>query len=124
LVLRGMLVAALFGYILHVMTLSAGAQIVPVIDPDVRGRVDVGRARALVELQVGEAAVPEQRAEAIARAQEAVMSRLPRTHATLVRRYTSIPMLTLEIDATALRALETMTEIVAAVKLDRAMKPQ
>ena len=103
-VLRGTLVAALFGYILHVMTLGAGAQILPVIDPDVRGRVDIGGARALVELQVGEAAVPEQRAEAIAQAQEAVMSRLPRTHATLVRRYTSIPMRALEIDATALRA--------------------
>jgi hypothetical protein len=106
------------------MTLGAGAQTTPMIDPDVRGRVDVGRARVLVELQVGEAPAPEQRAEAIAQAQEAVMSRLPWTHATLVRRYTSIPMLALEIDATALRALETMTDIVAAVKLDRAMKPQ
>ena len=76
------------------------------------------------KLQVGEAAVPEQRAEAIAQAQEAVMSRLPRTHTMLVRRYTSISMLALEIDATALRALEAMTDVAAAAKLDRAMKPQ
>ena len=96
-----MLVTALVGYILHVMTL--GAQTTPAIDPDVRGQVDVGRARVLVELQVGEAPAPE---EAIAQAQEAIMSRLPRTHATLVRRYTSIPMRALEIDATALRGLD------------------
>jgi hypothetical protein len=124
LVLRGMLVAALVGTMLHVMTLGAAAQAAPVIDPEVRGRVALGRARVLVELQVSEAPSPEQRADAIAQAQETVMSRLPQAHATLVHRYTFIPMLALEIDATALRALETMTDIVAAVKLDRPMKPQ
>jgi hypothetical protein len=30
----------------------------------------------------------------------------------------------LEIDAIALRALETMPDVVAAVKLDRSLKPQ
>jgi len=49
---------------------------------------------------------------------------LPPSHATLVRRYLSIPLLALEIDATALRALETMPDIVAAVKPDRAVRPQ
>ena len=34
------------------------------------------------------------------------------------------PMLALEIDAIALRALETMPDVVAAVKLDRSLKPQ
>ena len=119
-----MLVAALVGCMLHVLTLGAGAQTVPVIDPEVRGHVDAGRARVLVELQVGETDVAEQRAGAIAQAQDAVISRLPLSHATLVRRYQSIPLLALEIDATALRALETMPDLVAAVKLDRAMKPQ
>jgi hypothetical protein len=119
-----MFVAALVGSILHVMAFGAGAQIAPVIDPEVRGRVAVGRVRVIVELQVGEASAPEQQAEAIAQAQETVMSRLPQAHAALGHRYTSIPMLALEIDATALRALETMTDLVAAVKLDRPMKPQ
>ena len=122
-VLRGMLVAALAGCMLYSLTLGAGAQTVPVIDPEVRGHTDAGRTRVLVELQVA-TIVPEQRAEAIAQAQEAVMSRLPPSHATLVRRYLSIPLLALEIDATALRALETMPDIVAAVKPDRAVRPQ
>jgi len=108
---------------LYALTLGAAAQTVPLIDPEVRGHADAGRTRVLVELQVG-ALVLEQRAEAIAQAQEAVMSRLPRSHATLVRRYLSAPLLALEIDATALRALETMADIVAAVKPDRAMKSQ
>ena len=122
-VLRGMLVAALVGCTLYALTLGAGAQTVPVIDPEVRGHAGAGRTRVLVELQVGET-VPEQRVEAIAQAQEAVMSRLPPSHATLVRRYSSIPLLALEIDATALRALETMPDVVAAVKPDRPAKPQ
>jgi hypothetical protein len=33
-------------------------------------------------------------------------------------------MLALEIDATALHALETMTHIVVGVKLDRMVRPQ
>jgi len=61
----------------------------------------------LVALKVGEPS-DEQRADAIARAQDRVLSLLPEPHASLVRRrYASIPMLALEIDATALRTLET-----------------
>jgi hypothetical protein len=33
-------------------------------------------------------------------------------------------MLALQIDAMTLRALETMPDVVAAVKLDRSLKPQ
>ena len=94
------------------------------VDPEVRALVRVGRARVLVTLQVAETSDPAQRADAIGRAQDAVLARLPSTHASVVRRYESIPLLALEIDATALRALETMTDLVAGVKLDRAVKPQ
>jgi len=94
------------------------------VDPEVRALVRVGRARVLVTLQVAETGDPAQRADAIGRAQDAVLARLPSTHASVVRRYESIPLLALEIDATALRALETMTDLVAGVKLDRAVKPQ
>jgi hypothetical protein len=94
------------------------------IDPDVRELVRAGRARVLVMLQVGESGDEARRAEAIGRAQDTVLSRLPHSHASVVRRYTSIPMLALEIDATALLALETMTDVVVAVKSDRTMAPQ
>jgi len=96
----------------------------PLVDPEVRALVRAGRARVLVMLQIVETGDQAQRADAIGRAQDVVLSRLPRPHASVVRRYESIPMLALEIDATALRALETMTDVVAGVKLDRAMKPQ
>ena len=96
-----------------------------VVDPDVCGLVLSGRAtRVLVVLRVGETSDQQQRADAIGRAQDAVVARLPQSHASVVRRYASIPALALEIDAIALRAFETMTDVVAAVKLDRTVMPQ
>jgi hypothetical protein len=96
----------------------------PVIDPEVRTLVRVGRARVLVMLRVNETTNQQGRAEAIGRAQDVVLGGLPQPHASVVRRYTSVPMLVLEIDATALLALETMTDVVAGVKLDRTVTPQ
>jgi hypothetical protein len=75
-------------------------------------------------LQIVETGDQAQRADAIGRAQDALLARLPQPHASVVRRYASVPMVALEIDATALRALETMSDVVAAVKLDRAVRPQ
>jgi hypothetical protein len=95
-----------------------------VIDPEVRALVAAGRARVLVVLRVDEHSDPDQRADAISRAQDAVLSRLTWGHASVLRRYTSVPMLALEIDATALGALETMTDIVAGVKPDLTRRPQ
>jgi hypothetical protein len=89
------------------------------IDPEVRTLVGAGRTRVLVMLQVPAASDQAQRAEAIGRTQEAVLARLPQ-----VRQYESVPMLALEIDATALQALETMADVVAGVKVDRAAKSQ
>jgi hypothetical protein len=106
-------------------TLGAGVSSADLmIDPDVRELVRAGRARVLVMLQVGESSDEARRAEAIGRAQDTVLSRLPHSHASVVRRYTSVPMLALEIDAAALLALETMTDVVVAVKSDRTMTPQ
>jgi hypothetical protein len=96
----------------------------PLIEPEVRALTSIGRTRVFVMLHVPETGDQVQRAGAIGRAQDAVLARLPQSHATVVRRYASVPMLALEIDATALRALETMTDVVAGVKLDRAVKPQ
>jgi len=100
------------------------AQAELVIDASVRSLVQSGRARVIVTLQVGANASEAQRAQAISRAQDSVLARLPHSHASLVRRYTSVPMLALEIDATALHALETMTDVVASVAPDSTVKPQ
>jgi hypothetical protein len=96
----------------------------PLIDPEVRAQVSAGRARVLVMLRVTETDDQGRRADAIGRAQDTVLARLSQLHASVVRRYASVPMLALEIDATALRALETMSDVVAGVKLDRAVKTQ
>lgn len=94
------------------------------IDPEVGVLVAAGLARVLVVLRVDGSSGQEGRAEAIGRAQDAVLSRLPEPHASVVRRYASVPALAFEIDATALRTLETMADIVVSVKLDRMMAPQ
>ena len=118
-------VALLVTQIVSGTALGAGmARADAMVDPEVRALVRVGRARVLVTLQVAETNDQSQRADAIGRAQDAVLARLPPTHASVVRRYESIPLLALEIDATALRTLEAMTDVVAGVKLDRALKPQ
>ncbi len=105
--------------------LAAGApQSDVLVDPEVRAQVSMGRTRVFVMLQVPETGGQSQRIAAIGRAQESVLARLPQSHASVVRRYASVPMLALEIDAAALQALEAMTDVVAGVKLDRPVRPQ
>jgi len=106
--------------------LRAGSEDAPVIDPAVRAAVAQGHARVLVELRptgsasLGDAAAHER---AIAAAQQAVLARLaPQSH-RLVHRYTSVPLLSLEIGADALRALETMGDLVLRVRADRLRVP-
>ena len=95
-----------------------------VVDPDIRVLVRSGRVRVLVLLRMPEERDEARRAAAIGRAQEALLSRLPDAHASVTRRYASIPMIGLEIDASALSAIETMPDIVAGVRLDRPVMPQ
>ena len=113
--------AVLFVLAPAAMSCAAGT---PVIDPDLPSLIGDGRARVLVELRVGEAADPGEIGDAVVRAQDAVLARLPRAHVTVVRRYASIPMLALEIDATALRALGTMADVVVRVRPDTAARPR
>jgi len=114
--------------VMEIVGVTALAAFMPqtetVIDPEVRALVAAGRARVLVVLRVDENNDQDQRADAIGRAQDAVLSRLTRGHASVLRRYTFVPMLALEIDATALGTLETMTDIVAGVKPDLTRRPQ
>jgi len=86
----------------------------PVIDPDVRTAVGSGTVRVLVDLRVSPADT-----SAIARAQEEVLRRLGGTGARVARRYASVPLLALEIDAPALSCLEAMRDLVARVRTDR-----
>jgi hypothetical protein len=91
----------------------------PIIDPQVRTDVGTGRARVLVQLRISEANGP--RDTAIERAQDIVLARVP---AVLVRRFHSVPLLALEIDAAGLRALEGLGEVVSRVEPDRPARAQ
>jgi len=94
--------------------LSAFAGNDPVIDPDVRAAVRTGPVRVLVDLRVT-AADPS----SIGSAQDEALRRLAGTGARLARRYSSAPLLALEIDALALSRLEAMPDIIARVRMDR-----
>jgi hypothetical protein len=98
---------------------------VVLIDPDLQSHLAAGnRTRVLVGLHMDEAHTDQAREEAIARAQDAVLARLPLQHSLLVRRYTSVPLLVLEIDETALRALQGMSDLVTTIKIDSLLRPQ
>jgi len=100
------------------------AQAVPSVDPSVRSSVQSGRVRVLVELRVPADGDAARREDAIARAQDAVLVRLPRPHAVVSRRYATVPMLALEIDSAALAALEAMPDAVVSVRADGLSRPQ
>lgn len=109
-----------------------GAETGPMIDPHVRTAVAAGRARVVVDLRVPGGTTPEgdlspadaaARRNAIAAAQQSVVSRLSGTDFSVSRRYTSVPQLALEIGADALLALERMGDLVISVRADRAVPP-
>ena len=115
------LAIALAAAFLPLMVAEIGAS-QPAVDPSVRASAQGGRVRVIVEVRVvaADAAGTE---SAIARAQDTVLARLPQQHASVARRYTSIPMIALEIDGTALAALEAMADVVS-VKADELARPQ
>jgi hypothetical protein len=109
------------------------AETSPVIDPHVRTAVTAGRARVLIDLRIAGGTRPEgelptadassAQRDAIAAAQDSVISRLTGTDFSVSRRYSSVPQLALEIGADALAALERMGDLVARVHADRAVPP-
>jgi hypothetical protein len=103
-----MLLVALTG------VLSASGADDPVIDPDVRATIRTGTARVLVDLRVATA-----EPTAIGSTQDETLRRLAGSGARLVRRFSTAPLLALEIDAPALARLETMRDIVVRVRVDR-----
>jgi hypothetical protein len=122
---RVWILAVFLAELVSARPLVAGApQADVLVDPEVRAQISTGRARVFVMLQMPETDDQAQRSAAIGRAQDSVLARLPQSNASLVRRYASVPMLALEIDAAALQALEAMTDVVTGVKLDRPVRPQ
>jgi hypothetical protein len=100
----------------------------PVIDPEVRAAVVRGPARVLVELRLPDpsTSVPDARSareQAIAAARQAVLARLSGSSHRLVRQYTTIPLLALEIGPDALRALEVMGDLVVRVRAEQVRPP-
>lgn len=90
----------------------------PVIDPEVRAMAGGGSTRVLVDLRA-RAGDPA----AVSDAQNEVLRRLAGTGARLARRYTTVPMLALEIDAAALARLEGMQGLVIRVRPDGISPP-
>jgi hypothetical protein len=98
-----------------------------VIDPEVRAATAAGSTRVLVELRLSGGSPPHGGAAAqervIAAAQQAVLGRLSGTPHRLLRQFTSVPLLALEIGADALRALEGMGDLVIRVRAERVRSP-
>ena len=94
------------------------------VDPEVRAIARSGHARVLVMLHVGNNGAEADFSKLIARAQDAVLARLPQSHPTLPRRSPQFPCSRSRSNNVALLAFEQMTNVVAAVKSDRPMKPQ
>jgi hypothetical protein len=107
------------------------AQAAPIIDPRVRESAAHGNVRVLVELRTSHIrpeselstaeAVDRQRA-AIAQAQQSVLARLA-GHFRLIRSYTVIPWLLIEVDAGALAVLEEMGDVISRVLPDDVRTP-
>ena len=105
----------------------------PQIEPEVRTAVTAGRARVVVDLRIARGTKPEgdlptadavsAQRDAIAAAQDSVISRLTGTDFSVSRRYASVPQLALEIGPDALAALERMGDVIARVHADRAVPP-
>jgi hypothetical protein len=90
----------------------------PMIDADVRAGARAGPVRVLVELRLSR---PEP--SAIETAQNEILRRLAGTGARLGRRYSTAPLLALEIDARALARLDEMRDLIARVRVDRISSP-
>jgi hypothetical protein len=94
------------------------------VDPRVEEEVGRGRSRVLVELRMSGAVRPEaEQRQAIARAQDEVLSRLSGTDVRLARRFESTPFLALEVGPSALAALRTMGDVVVRVIADAVLPP-
>lgn len=129
---RRVLAGVVFVQLLGVST-GCAASGASMVDPQVRNAAARGAAQVLVELRIAggmkpegelgdQTAVAAQR-RAIETAQQNVLDRLAGTRFSLSRRYTTIPMLALEIHADALSALERMGDLVVRIVEDTPAPP-
>jgi hypothetical protein len=97
------------------------------IDREVLEAVHAGGARVLVEVRLPESMKPEGelspadrfvQQHTIAAAQDSVLAGLTGSHFSLVRRYETVPLLLLEVQADAVTTLERMASVVVRVRLD------
>ena len=96
----------------------------PLIDPELRGALNRGPTRVLVELRMPSSSDSgSSSGRAIASAQREVLSRLPPSHFSVVRRFETVPFRALEIDAKTLRVLENMGALVTRIMPDRPLAP-
>jgi hypothetical protein len=105
----------------------------PMIDPKVRHATTSGPASVLVELRIPGDIKPEgdlrdqgavvAQSRAIEAAQQSVLDRLAGTRFSLSRRYTTVPMLALQVHPDALTALEGMGDVVARIVEDASAPP-
>jgi hypothetical protein len=94
----------------------------PTIDPEVRVATRRGTARVLVELSIPETDSAS-RPRLIEGAQNELLHRLRGASVRVFRRYTTIPLLGLEIDAETLARLEAMSDLVTHVRIDVTVRP-
>jgi hypothetical protein len=109
--------ASRFAPLLVARSVASGAAD-PVIDPDVRAAIGGGTARVLVDLRISSTD-----RSSIGGLQDEALRRLAGTGARLARRFSTAPLLALEIDASALARLESMGDIVMRVRADRIVPP-
>jgi len=94
----------------------------PTVDPEVRTVTQRGTARVLVKLSIPKTD-EVRRPEVIGRAQDELLQRLQGTSTRLFRRYTTVPLVALQIDAEALARLEAMSDLVTDVRIDTTVRP-
>ena len=127
----GLTVMLLLGMTQAVALVSVCAS--PRIDPALRRAVDAGNTRVIVEVRLGtpfvaegqlpdDSAVNAQR-DAIATAQDHVLSALRGTQFSLVRRYMTTPFLALTIGPDALTVLDRRDDLVFRVIEDSELSP-
>ena len=109
--------AILLAALLGAWSAASGADD-PVIDPDIRAAIGAGTVRVLVDLRMSH---PDP--SAIRSLQDELLRRLAGTGARVARRFSTTPLLALEIDAPALARLEAMHDIVTRVRKDRITPP-
>jgi subtilisin family serine protease len=115
-----LLMAILLTQDLGVPPRAVGSGPPPFIDPEVRNALHRGRARVLIEVRIAgvQPGAESGGREAIAMAQSRILARLGKTDYSLVRQYTTVPFLLLEISQDALPVLETMGDLVTRVLAD------